>query len=218
MPANTPAESVRPLNWTYGTSTATEATIGLAPEAGWVGDASRGVVGRRGAVGKRFRHATRERTGLGDACTGWLVTVRARGAAAARDLDGGAGIASWVCAREAAAWRVARARAARVGAGRRQVEGGGPPPAVTVKAEALVPVPKLDVTAIGPVDAPAGTAAVIWVSVSMAYGAAIPLNLTDVAALKCEPVIVTLVPGFPLGGESPDTTGGLASLASAALV
>ena len=35
VPANTPAESVRPLNWTYGTSTAMEATIGLAPEAGW---------------------------------------------------------------------------------------------------------------------------------------------------------------------------------------
>lgn len=83
--------------------------------------------------------------------------------------------------------------------------GVGPP--VTVKLVALVPVPEGVVTPIGPLVAPAGTVAVIWMSESTVKVVEVPLKLTDVAPVKLAPVIVTLVPGPPLVGVKPVITG-----------
>jgi hypothetical protein len=79
---------------------------------------------------------------------------------------------------------------------------------VTVKSEALAPVPPGVVTAIGPVVAPAGTFAVTCVAESAVNVVAlVPLNVTAEAPVRCVPVIVTLVPTGPLGGENPSTVG-----------
>jgi hypothetical protein len=80
------------------------------------------------------------------------------------------------------------------------IEGAGE--AVTVKTDGfVVAVPPPVVTAIGPVDAPDGTVAVICVSEFTTYEATAPLNVTDVAPVKAVPVIVTDVPTGPLVGE-----------------
>ena len=74
---------------------------------------------------------------------------------------------------------------------------------MTVKLDALPPVPLGDVTAIGPVVAPLGTVALICVPESTENAAAVPLNVTAVAPVKLVPLIVTLVPTGPLVGVKP---------------
>ena len=66
---------------------------------------------------------------------------------------------------------------------------------VTVNEAVLVPVPAGVVTATGPVVAPAGTVAVIWVSEVTVNVAVVPLNFTAVAPVKPLPVMVTEVSG-----------------------
>jgi hypothetical protein len=83
--------------------------------------------------------------------------------------------------------------------------------AVTVKLDELVAVPPAVVTLIGPVDAPAATAAVIDVADLTVKLAAVPLNLTDVAPARLVPLIVTDVPTVPLAGENDVTVGACAT-------
>jgi hypothetical protein len=63
-----------------------------------------------------------------------------------------------------------------------------------------VAVPPGFVTVTGPVVAEAGTVVVIVVFEVTVKVAARPLNLTDVAPVKLEPVIVTDVPAVPCVG------------------
>lgn len=83
---------------------------------------------------------------------------------------------------------------------------GENPPTVgvpgTVKAVLLVAVPPGAVTLIGPVVAPFGTVAMIFVSESTVKLADVRLNFTEVAPVKFVPLIVTEVPGAPLVGEN----------------
>jgi hypothetical protein len=73
---------------------------------------------------------------------------------------------------------------------------------VTVKSDALVAVPPGVVTAIGPVVAPTGTVAVACVAeVTENDVALVPWKVTAEAPLRSVPVIATLVPTGPLGGE-----------------
>jgi hypothetical protein len=73
--------------------------------------------------------------------------------------------------------------------------------AVTAKAAALVPVPAGAVTEIGPLSAPAGTVAVIWVAeFSTNTVAGTPPNRTAVVPEKLVPVMVTTVPAGPVIG------------------
>src|SRR5258708_3226106 len=72
-----------------------------------------------------------------------------------------------------------------------------------VKVAALVGVPAGAVTLIGPVVAPVGTVAVIWVVVAVRTVAVVPLNLTvswDDVALNPVPLIVTVRPEAPVFG------------------
>lgn len=79
---------------------------------------------------------------------------------------------------------------------------------LTVNDDELVPVPAAVVTAIGPEVAPAGTVAVTVESLLTVNAlAAVPLNVTPVAPMKPEPLIVTEVPTGPLGGVKAPTTG-----------
>ncbi len=90
------------------------------------------------------------------------------------------------------------------------VGGLPPPPPVTVKVDALAPVPFGVVTAIGPVCAPPGTVA--WISVAestLNVVAPTPPNVTPVAPVKPVPVTSTFVPTGPLVGVNDVTTGGL---------
>jgi hypothetical protein len=74
---------------------------------------------------------------------------------------------------------------------------------VTVKFDVLVAVPPAVVTLMGPVVAPVGTVAVIFVAeLTMKVVALTPLNLTEVAPVKFVPVIVTLDPTGPDMGEN----------------
>jgi hypothetical protein len=72
---------------------------------------------------------------------------------------------------------------------------------VTVKLAALVAVPPPVVTLMGPDVAPVGTVAVIRESEFKMKAPSTSLNLTEVAPVKPEPLIVTLVPTGPLVGE-----------------
>jgi hypothetical protein len=73
----------------------------------------------------------------------------------------------------------------------------------TVKSVALVPVPLAFVTVIGPVLAPVGTTAVIWVEeLTVKLVEATPPNFTEVVPVKFVPTIVTEVPAGPLVGEN----------------
>src|SRR5438874_1418434 len=63
--------------------------------------------------------------------------------------------------------------------------------AVTVNDAGLAPIPDGVVTEIGPVVAPGGTVAVIWLSEFTVNPAAAPLNVTEVAPVKALPLIVT---------------------------
>jgi hypothetical protein len=75
--------------------------------------------------------------------------------------------------------------------------------AVTMKPLALVAVPPGVVTPISPLVAPLGTVAVICEALLTTKPAGVPSNVTDVAPVKFEPLIVTLVPTGPLAGEKP---------------
>jgi hypothetical protein len=73
----------------------------------------------------------------------------------------------------------------------------------TVKSVALVPVPLAFVTVIGPVLAPLGTTAVIWVEeLTVKLVEATPPNFTEVVPVKFVPTIVTEIPAGPLVGEN----------------
>src|SRR6266545_4311450 len=75
---------------------------------------------------------------------------------------------------------------------------GAPGPATTLNAFTLAAVPTWVVTAIGPVVAPTGTVAMIWVGPSTVQKAAVvPPKVTEVAPNKFVPVIVTEVPAGP---------------------
>src|ERR1041385_2755777 len=78
---------------------------------------------------------------------------------------------------------------------------------VTVKVEALQPAPAVFATGMTPGVAPLGTVVVIWASLSTVNDAALPLNATEVAEVKPEPVRVTESPGGPKLGEKPVTLG-----------
>jgi hypothetical protein len=71
----------------------------------------------------------------------------------------------------------------------------------------LVDVPPEVVTEIGPVEAEAGTVAVILVSELTVNVAAAPLNVTALAAVNPEPLIVSFVPMAPDGGAKDEITG-----------
>lgn len=60
---------------------------------------------------------------------------------------------------------------------------------------------------IGPVVAPFGTVAMIWLALPTPYAAAVPLNFTPFVPRKFVPVIVTDVPAGPLVGEKPVIVG-----------
>ena len=90
---------------------------------------------------------------------------------------------------------------------------------VTVKLAELVAVPPGVVTLSGPDVAPAGTVAVIWLSLSTENAAAVPLNFTAVAPVRLLPVMVTLAPTCPLVGVNDVSVGaGLATVKLALLV
>ena len=80
-----------------------------------------------------------------------------------------------------------------------------------VKLVELVAVPAGLVTLIGPVVAPLGTVAVIWVSEFTVKLAAGPLKATAVVPVKPVPVMVTLCPHPPLLGEKEVIVGAIAA-------
>src|SRR2546428_964629 len=81
--------------------------------------------------------------------------------------------------------------------------------AVTVKLLALVAVPPVVLTPIGPVAAPDGTVAWITVGELTAYVvAATEPKVTELAPVKFVPLICTLVPTGPLGGAESLMVGG----------
>src|SRR5262249_12569208 len=87
--------------------------------------------------------------------------------------------------------------------------GGLPWLPVAVHFVDLWPVPVAVVTEIGPVVAPVGTVALTFVSeLTVNVVAFVPLNATEVAPVKLEPVIDTFVPTGPLVGVNDETTGG----------
>src|SRR5262245_55321573 len=77
----------------------------------------------------------------------------------------------------------------------------------TMKSYALLAVPFGVVTEIGPYLAPAGTVAWISVSESTVKTAGAPLNATEVAPVKFQPRISTVVPMCPLTGVNESTCG-----------
>src|SRR5882762_11571605 len=79
----------------------------------------------------------------------------------------------------------------------------------TVKLLALLAVPAEVVTLIEPLEAPAGTVAVIVVAEFTVKLALVPLNSTDVAPVKFVPLMLTLVPTGPLPGVKLEIVGGL---------
>ena len=88
-----------------------------------------------------------------------------------------------------------------------------------MKLVALCAVPPGATTAIVPVFAPGGTVAVIRPSVTTLKAAALFLNVTDVAPVKPDPLIVTSVPGDPLLGLKLEIVGaGTTTVKLAALV
>jgi hypothetical protein len=92
-------------------------------------------------------------------------------------------------------------------------------PSVTWNGEVLTPVPFGVVMRMTPVEAPAGTVAVICSSESTVnVVAATSWNFTDVAPVKLSPAIVTMVPIGPLVGENDLITGlGLVTMKSLSL-
>lgn len=78
---------------------------------------------------------------------------------------------------------------------------------MTVKLVALVALPPAVVTATAPVVAPPGTVAVICVGLTTLKDAGVPLNVTELAPSKAEPVRVTEVPTGPEAGRIPEMVG-----------
>ena len=78
---------------------------------------------------------------------------------------------------------------------------------LTVNVPALVAVPPAVVTPIFPVDASAGTFALICVAVLDVTVAGVPLNVTDVAFARFVPLIVTFAPTMPFAGVKLVTRG-----------
>jgi hypothetical protein len=74
------------------------------------------------------------------------------------------------------------------------------------------------VTAIGPVDAEAGTVAVIVVSEFTAKVLVTPLNVTAVAPVNPEPLMVTLVPMVPTAGLKEEMAGAVARAGAAVAI
>jgi hypothetical protein len=80
---------------------------------------------------------------------------------------------------------------------------------VTVKFEALVPVPAGVVTEILPVTAPLGTVALIWMpDTNVTVAEAFVPNLTVAPGTKPVPLIVTVPPVIPDVGVKELTVGG----------
>jgi hypothetical protein len=78
---------------------------------------------------------------------------------------------------------------------------------MTTKLALLVAVPAGLVTVMGPVVAPAGTVAVIWVGLLTVNEALTPLKRTSVTSTKFTPRMVTLVPTVPAVGEKLEMDG-----------
>jgi hypothetical protein len=89
---------------------------------------------------------------------------------------------------------------------------------MTVKLLALLAVPPAVATLIGPLEAPAGTVAVMAIAEFTAKLALVPLNSTAVAVVKFVPLIVTLVPTGPLVGVKLEMVGGLMTVKLLALL
>jgi hypothetical protein len=81
-----------------------------------------------------------------------------------------------------------------------------------VKLVVLATVPAPVVTWIGPVEAPAGTVAVIWLFEFTVNVAAVRLNATAVAPQKPLPTMTTDVPVPPVGGENDVIVGATAGV------
>lgn len=79
-------------------------------------------------------------------------------------------------------------------------------------------VPAEFVTPILPVFAPLGTVVEICVSETTVKLAPLPLKVTRVAPVKCDPVMLTSVPRGPLVGENPLITGSAVTVKLAALL
>jgi hypothetical protein len=91
--------------------------------------------------------------------------------------------------------------------------GGG----TTVKELELVAVPPPVVTEIGPVVAPDGTCAVIFLPVLITkVGSGVALKVTAVVVPKAVPRMITRVPTFPELGLNPVMVGGATALAGEA--
>jgi len=79
---------------------------------------------------------------------------------------------------------------------------------ITVKAAELAPVPPGVVTPMAPEAAPAGTVALMEVSLATEnVTAAVPLKVTAVAPVRWVPVIVTESPILPMAGRKLETVG-----------
>jgi hypothetical protein len=89
---------------------------------------------------------------------------------------------------------------------------------VTVKLDALVPVPPGPVTVTVPVVAVAGTVAVICVPETIENVAVFVLNFTAVTPVKLRPVSVTEVPTGPLAGANEPIDGATLNVAALAAV
>lgn len=83
----------------------------------------------------------------------------------------------------------------------------GPEAAVTVKLVELAADPCAEMTAMGPLVAPAGTAAEICEAESTVKVALDPLNSTEEVPVKLEPEMTTRVPAGPLAGAKPAMIG-----------
>ena len=88
---------------------------------------------------------------------------------------------------------------------------------ITVNESGLVAVPVGAVTEMGPLVAPLGTVALIWIELpgpaltTAKEAAARPLKVTAVGFQRSVPVIVTLLPGNPLAGSTLVMVGGVSS-------
>jgi hypothetical protein len=78
---------------------------------------------------------------------------------------------------------------------------------ITPKLVGLVLLPLGVVTVRGPVSAPGGTVALIFVSDTIVKVAASPLNVTEVVPVKALPLIVTDDPAVAEDGEVPEMAG-----------
>src|SRR6266851_4890878 len=85
---------------------------------------------------------------------------------------------------------------------------------IYVKFMGLVAIPPGVITDTWPVEAAAGTVAVIWLAELITKFAGTPLKRTEVAPASLKPVMVTLVPTGPLAGEMRLIIGGASPIVS----